>query len=51
MNLLLYPSAVKFKRRHRLPPEQFQYLEGCVRKEPPYVCPSSRPTRTGRCSM
>ena len=39
MNLLLYPSAVRFRRRHRLPPGQFQYLEGCVRKEPPYVIP------------
>jgi MGT family glycosyltransferase len=39
MNLLLYPSAVRFKRRHRLPARQFQYLEGCVRKEKPYVVP------------
>lgn len=39
MNLLLYPSAVKFKRRHRLPARQFQYLEGCVRREKPYQVP------------
>jgi MGT family glycosyltransferase len=39
MNLLLYPSAVKFKRRNRLPARQFQYLEGCVRKEQPFVVP------------
>jgi MGT family glycosyltransferase len=39
MNLLLYPSAVKFKRRHRLLARQFQYLEGCVRKEAPYNMP------------
>jgi MGT family glycosyltransferase len=39
MNLLLYPSAVKFKRRRRLPPARFQYLEGCVRKEQPYTVP------------
>jgi MGT family glycosyltransferase len=39
MNLLLYPSAVRFKRRHKLPARQFQYLEGCVRREPPYVVP------------
>ena len=39
MNLLLYPSAVKFKRRRPLPARQFQYLEGCVRKERPYVVP------------
>lgn len=39
MNILLYPSAVKFKRRHKLPPSRFQYLEGCVRKEAPYEVP------------
>ena len=39
MNLLLYPTAVKFKRRHKLSPKQFQYLEGCVRKETPYKVP------------
>lgn len=39
MNLLLYPSAVRFKRRHRLPARQFQYLEGCVRKEKRYEVP------------
>ena len=36
LNLLLYPEAVKFKRKHPLDPKQFQYLEGCVRKEAPY---------------
>jgi MGT family glycosyltransferase len=40
MNLLLYPSAVRFRRRHRLPPSRFQYLEGCVRKEAPYAVPA-----------
>ena len=40
MNILLYPSAVKFKRRHKLSPKQFQYLEGCVRKDAPYVVPT-----------
>ncbi|SMF55663.1 glycosyltransferase, MGT family [Tistlia consotensis] len=39
MNLLLYPEPVKFQRRHPLPPERFQYLEGCVRKEAPYEVP------------
>jgi MGT family glycosyltransferase len=39
MNLLLYPTAVKFKRRHKLSPKQFQYLEGCVRKEVAYKVP------------
>jgi MGT family glycosyltransferase len=39
MNILLYPSAVRFKRRHKLPPKQFQYLEGCVRKDATYKVP------------
>lgn len=39
MNLLLYPKSVKFKRRHKLKPSRFQYLEGCVRKEAPYEVP------------
>jgi MGT family glycosyltransferase len=39
MNLLLYPTAVKFKRRKALSSAQFQYLEGCVRKEKPYKIP------------
>ena len=39
MNILLYPSAVKFKRKHKLPARQFQYLEGCVRKEAAYAIP------------
>jgi len=40
MNLLLYPEPVKFNRSHPLPPQQFQYLEGCVRKEAPYEVPT-----------
>jgi MGT family glycosyltransferase len=40
MNILLYPSAVKFKRKHKLSPKQFQYLEGCVRKEAAYKVPT-----------
>jgi MGT family glycosyltransferase len=39
MNLLLYPTPVKFKRRHKLSPKRFQYLEGCVRKDEPYKVP------------
>jgi MGT family glycosyltransferase len=39
MNLLLYPTAVRFKRRRRLSDKRFQYLEGCVRKEKPYALP------------
>jgi len=40
MNLLLYPEPVKFDRRHPLPSERFQYLEGCVREEAPYEVPA-----------
>jgi MGT family glycosyltransferase len=40
LNLLLYPEAVKFRRSHPLPPERFQYLEGCVRTEKPYQVPA-----------
>jgi len=39
LNLLLYPQAVKFERRTPLDPARFQYLEGCVRNEPPYALP------------
>jgi MGT family glycosyltransferase len=39
MNLMLYPSAVKFQRRKPLSPKQYQYLEGCVRQEKPYKVP------------
>lgn len=42
LNLLLYPEAVKFKRRHGLDPERFQYLEGCVRHDKPYQIPTFR---------
>jgi MGT family glycosyltransferase len=40
MNILLYPSAVKFKRKHKLSPKRFQYLEGCVRKDAAYKVPT-----------
>ena len=40
LNLLLYPEAVRFKRRHPLDPARFQYLDGCVREMPPYAVPS-----------
>jgi len=39
LNLLLYPESVRFNRAQPLPPEQFQYLEGCVRQDKPYVIP------------
>jgi MGT family glycosyltransferase len=40
LNLLLYPEAMKFKRARPLPPDRFQYLEGCVRQEKPYAVPA-----------
>jgi MGT family glycosyltransferase len=40
LNLLLYPEALKFKRRRTLDPNEFQYLEGCVRQEQPYTIPA-----------
>src|SRR5262245_56359878 len=40
LNLLLYPEPVKFKRRHPLDPQRFEYLEGCVRKEAAYAVPT-----------
>jgi MGT family glycosyltransferase len=40
LNVLLYPESVKFKRKHPLDPNRFQYLEGCVRKEAAYTVPT-----------
>ena len=40
MNLLLYPEQVKYQRSEPLNPTQFQYLEGCVRKDEDYEIPS-----------
>lgn len=42
LNLLLYPEPVKFRRRNRLDPARFQYLEGCVRQDEPYEIPDFR---------
>jgi UDP:flavonoid glycosyltransferase YjiC (YdhE family) len=39
LNLLLYPESVRFNRSRPLHPEQFQYLEGCVRQDKPYDVP------------
>lgn len=39
LNLLLYPEQAKYIRAVPLDPAQFQYLEGCVRKEVPYEVP------------
>jgi MGT family glycosyltransferase len=40
LNLLLYPEAVKFRRRVPLDPARFQYLEGCVRQEAAWSPPA-----------
>jgi MGT family glycosyltransferase len=40
LNLLLYPEAVKYRRRHPLDPARFCYLQGCVRREAPYTVPA-----------
>jgi MGT family glycosyltransferase len=40
LNLLLYPEAVRFKRRHPLDPARFQYLDGCVRETDDYEVPA-----------
>jgi UDP:flavonoid glycosyltransferase YjiC (YdhE family) len=47
LNLLLYPEPVKFDRAVSLDPVQFQYLEGCVRKEAPYEMPTFGANQTG----
>ncbi len=39
LNLLLYPEPLRYARAQPLPPRRFQYLEGCVRAEKPYVVP------------
>jgi MGT family glycosyltransferase len=40
LNLLLYPEPLRYERRHRLAPQRFQFLEGCVRREAPYEVPA-----------
>lgn len=40
LNLLLYPEPVKFERANPLDPNQYQYLEGCVRKDKEYDVPT-----------
>ncbi|MDQ0469141.1 glycosyltransferase [Labrys wisconsinensis] len=40
LNILLYPEAVRFRRREPLDPGRFQYLEGSVRQDKPYVVPA-----------
>ena len=39
MNLLLYPEPLQYSRKNSLDPQQYQYLEGCVRSEIEYEVP------------
>jgi len=39
LNLLLYTKTLRFKRRNKLDPAKYCYLEGCVRKEPSFSFP------------
>ena len=39
MNLLLYPEPLQYSRKNSLDPQQYQYLEGCVRSEKEYEVP------------
>lgn len=48
MNLLLWPQALRWPRRHALDPARFQYLEGCLREEadhevPPFIMNRDKP--------
>jgi MGT family glycosyltransferase len=40
LNILLYPEAVRFKRREALDPKRYLYLEGSVRQDKPYELPA-----------
>lgn len=39
LNLILYPEPLQWDRWNDLDPDQFQYLEGCVREEESYDLP------------
>ncbi|MFP6847432.1 MAG: glycosyltransferase [Pseudomonas sp.] len=39
LNLLLSPAPVRYQRQVPLDPQRFVYLDGCVRREAPYVVP------------
>ena len=39
MNLLLYPEPLQYSRKNSLDPQQYQYLEGCIRSEKEYEVP------------
>lgn len=39
LNLLLSPTPVRYKREQPLDPQKYVYLDGCVRREAPYLVP------------
>jgi MGT family glycosyltransferase len=39
LNILLYPEAVRFRRRAPLDPARYLYLEGSVRQDKPFAVP------------
>lgn len=39
LNLLLSPTPVRYARQEPLDPQRYVYLDGCVRREAPYVVP------------
>lgn len=39
LNLLLSPTPVRYARAEPLDPQRFVYLDGCVRREAPYIVP------------
>jgi UDP:flavonoid glycosyltransferase YjiC (YdhE family) len=39
LNLLLSPTPVRYEREQPLDPQKYVYLDGCVRREAPYIVP------------
>lgn len=39
LNLLLSPTPVRYEREQPLDPQRYLYLDGCVRREAPYIVP------------
>jgi UDP:flavonoid glycosyltransferase YjiC (YdhE family) len=40
MNFFIFPKAIAYKRRNILDPNNFCYLNGCIRQETPYQLPN-----------
>lgn len=39
-NFIIYPEPVKYARSRILSPDRFHYLNGCIRREKPYLLPA-----------